>query len=123
MSEHHPAEQSDNAADSAGQHHQPHDHEHIARHVRAYIAVGVMLLALTIITVALAFVDFGSQSAEILVGLAVATLKAGLVAYIFMHLNSERPLIHRLLIFTGIFFVALFLLIGLAYHDDIPPLF
>ena len=38
----------------------------------------------------------------------VATLKAGLVAAIFMHLAAEKRLIYRVLIFTGFFVLGLF---------------
>jgi len=62
--------------------------------------VGATLLAFTAITVALSYVNFGTQKANVAVALLVATLKAGLVAAIFMHLSAEKRLIYRVLIFT-----------------------
>jgi len=47
----------------------------------------------------------------------VATLKAGAVAAVFMHLAAEKRLIYRILIFTGFFVFALFWLILLAWYD------
>jgi len=51
------------------------------------------------------------------VAMLVATLKAGLVAAIFMHLAAEKRLIYRILIFTGFFVLGLFWLIFLAWYD------
>lgn len=97
------------------------DHHHVRKHVRAYITVGIALLALTGLTVGLAFVDYGNNKAmEMGVAILVAIVKAGLVAYIFMHLNSERPLIYRVLIFTTVFVIALFVLTLFAFQNDIP---
>ncbi len=47
----------------------------------------------------------------------VATLKAGAVALVFMHLAAEKRLIYRILIFTGFFVLGLFWLILLAWYD------
>src|SRR5437762_13622231 len=49
----------------------------------------------------------------------VATLKAGLVAAIFMHLAAEKRLIYRVLIFTGLFVLALFWLTFLAWYNPV----
>ena len=49
----------------------------------------------------------------------LAAFKAGLVAYIFMHLSAEKKLIYRVLVFTGIFVFALFWLTYLAWYDPI----
>src|ERR1700681_255251 len=95
----------------------PAEHEEYAhnvqKHVRGYLIVGAMLIALTAITVALSYVDFGTRKANIAVALLVATLKVGLVAAIFMHLAAEKLLICRVLIFTGLFVFAMFWLIFL----------
>src|SRR5207248_2326975 len=75
----------------------------IRKHVRGYLMVGALLLVFTGLTVALSYVHFGTQKANIAVAMLVATVKAGLVAAIFMHLAAERRLIYRILIFTGFF--------------------
>src|SRR5258707_15881591 len=99
----------------------PSEHEEYAhnvqKHVRAYLMVGALLLAFTGITVALSYVHFGTQKANIAVAMLVATFKAGLVAAIFMHLAAEKRLIYRILIFTGFFVFGMFWLIFLAWYD------
>src|SRR3981081_1382042 len=101
----------------------PSEHEEYAhnvqKHVRAYLMVGATLLAFTAITVALSYVNFGTQKANIAVALLVETFKAGLVAAIFMHLAAEKRLIYRVLIFTGLFVFAMFWLIYLAWYNPI----
>ncbi len=93
---------------------------HIAAHVRSYIIIGAILLVLTVVTVGLSYVDFGSHSSNIVVGMIVATVKAGLVAAIFMHLKGEKMTIWRFLIMTAFFAVGLFMLTLLSHSDPIP---
>ena len=99
----------------------PAEHEEYAhgiqKHVRGYLMVGALLLSFTAITVALSYVNFGTPKANIAVAMLVATLKAGLVAAIFMHLAAEKRLIYRVLVFTGFFVLGLFWLIFLAWYD------
>src|SRR5205085_5712860 len=101
----------------------PSEHEEYAhnvqKHVRGYLMVGAILLTFTAITVALSYVNFGTQKANIAVAMLVATIKAGLVAAIFMHLAAEKRLIYRVLIFTGLFVFALFWLTFLAWYNPI----
>ena|SRR5438067_4216821 len=89
----------------------------VQKHVRGYLMVGATLLAFTMITVALSYVNFGTRKANIAVAILVATFKAGLVAAIFMHLAAEKRLIYRILIFTGFFVLGLFWLTFLAWYD------
>jgi len=91
----------------------------VRRHVRGYLMVGATLLAITAVTVALSYVNFGTQKANVAVALLVATFKAGLVAAIFMHLSAEKRLIYRVLIFTGFFVFGLFWLTYLAWYDPV----
>jgi caa(3)-type oxidase subunit IV len=101
----------------------PSEHEEYAhgiqKHVRGYLLVGGLLLAFTAITVALSYVDFGTRKANIGVAMLVATLKAGMVAAIFMHLAAEKRLIYRVLIFTGFFVLGLFWLTFLAWYNPV----
>ena len=101
----------------------PAEHEEYAhnvkKHVKGYLTVGALLLAFTGITVALSYVDFGTRKANIGVAMLVATLKAGLVAAIFMHLAAEKRLIYRVLVFTGFFVLGLFWLTFLAWYNPI----
>ena len=81
----------------------------IKRHVRTYIAVFVSLLALTMVTVGVWYLDL-SVAMSIAVALFIATVKGSLVACYFMHLISEKKLIFLVLAFTVIFFLGLLLL-------------
>lgn len=78
-----------------------------------------ILLVFTLITVAVAKVDFGHHVLNIGIGLLIATFKAFLVAAYFMHLISEKKLIYTVLSFTGVFFVGLMFLTLYSY-EDIP---
>src|SRR3954466_6131917 len=101
----------------------PAEHEEYAhnvqKHVKGYLYVGGALLLFTFITVALSYVNFGTPKANIAVAMLVATFKAGLVAGIFMHLAAGKPLIYRVLIFTGFFVLGLFWLTFLAWYNPI----
>jgi cytochrome c oxidase subunit 4 len=98
------------------------DASHVAKHVKGYIFVGILLLVFTVITVALSYVNFdhylGGHGWNFIIAMIVATFKAGMVAAIFMHLKGERITIWRFLIFTAIFVAGLFLLTLL--HDKDP---
>ncbi len=101
---------SDRAADSG------HDPANIDKHVRVYITVFVALMALTLITVAVSYLDLSTPMA-ITVALFVATVKGSLVACYFMHLISEKRLIIAVLLLTAVFFVALMALPVLTHSD------
>ena len=78
----------------------------IDRHVRIYITVFVALMALTLITVAVSYLDLPTAMA-VPVALFIATVKGSLVAGYFMHLISEKKLIYAVLMLTAAFFAAL----------------
>lgn len=80
--------------------------EEIKKHTRVYITVFMALLALTVITVAVSYLDLG-LTASITVALFIAIVKGSLVALFFMHLISERMLIYYALIVTIAFFAFL----------------
>jgi cytochrome c oxidase subunit IV len=83
-----------------------HDAADIDRHVRIYITVFVALMVLTVVTVAISYLDL-SVPIAVTVALFVATIKGALVAGYFMHLVSEKKLIYAVLVLTVLFFVAL----------------
>ena len=78
----------------------------IDKHVRIYVTVFVALMVLTIITVAISYLDLSVPMAVTL-ALLVATVKGSLVACYFMHLISEKKLIYAVLVLTVAFFVVL----------------
>ena len=96
--------------------HAAHDPAEIDRHVRVYITVFVALMALTLITVAVSYLDLSVPMA-VTVAMLVATAKGSLVACYFMHLISEKKLILAVLALTAAFFVALLLLPILTVSD------
>jgi caa(3)-type oxidase subunit IV len=104
------------AGDAAHDEHTAHD---VSKHIRGYLMVGGTLLLFTGITVALSYVNFGTQKANVAVAMLVATFKATLVAAIFMHLSNEKRMIYRILIFTAFFVLGLFFLTYLAWYDPV----
>ena len=74
---------------------------------RYYIVFGT-LMVLTVVTVLVSYVHL-PVAAAVTVGLAIATVKAGLVAAFFMHLKGERVVIYGLLGVTAFFLAILFL--------------
>ena len=88
----------------------------IDRHVRIYITVFVVLMALTMITVAVSYLHLPVAIA-VTVALLVATIKGSLVACYFMHLISERKLIYAVLALTVVFFIALLALPAVTHSN------
>jgi cytochrome c oxidase subunit 4 len=64
--------------------------------VKTYVLVFAALIALTIITTAVAFVNLGPFS--VVVALAIAVCKMLLVALFFMHVRHSTPLTRLVLI-------------------------
>jgi cytochrome c oxidase subunit IV len=89
------------------------EHEHTEHVVspKTYVVIILTLLALTAITVFAAFVDLGRYN--IVVALAIATVKATLVVLIFMHAKYV-PQRTKLVIVAGIFWLALLLFLTMS---------
>ena len=85
-----------------------HTAEEIRSEMRRYWVVGTALFLLTVITVAVSYLDV-SQGMAIAIALVIACLKGGLVAAVFMHLISEKQAIYSLLLLTVLFFLVLML--------------
>jgi cytochrome c oxidase subunit 4 len=88
----------------------------IDRHVRIYITVFVALMALTIVTVAVSYLDL-PPAVAVTVALFVATVKGSLVACYFMHLISEKKLIYAVLVITVIKFAVLLALPAVTHEN------
>jgi caa(3)-type oxidase subunit IV len=90
--------------------------EALQKSLRLYKLIGGVLFIGTIVTVMVATVpwlDVGGHGFDVwdmILGLLIATVKATLVAVIFMHLNHEKSLIYWLF---GLGFVAAFFLVAL----------
>ena len=96
-----------------GAHNSPED---IKKETRTYLLVFAALAVLTVITVAVSYLDLSTPQA-VVVALAIATVKGSLVAAFFMHLISEEKFIYAVLALTMIFFVAIFVLPIGTYAD------
>ena len=86
------------SATHAGQHHGG---------PRIYTANLFALLFLTVLTVAAASFNFGS--ANVVIALAIASMKATLVALFFMHLIWEKP-VNAIIAIAGFLFLGIFLM-------------
>ena len=97
----------------------------IKKSIRLYLLIGGVLFAGTITTVLVATVpalDFGKHgfdTADMVLGLLIASVKASLVAAIFMHLNHEKRLIYWLFGFGITAAICLLALTALAETDPI----
>ena len=94
-----------------------HTAEEVRKHVRVYLYVFAALAALTVITVAVSYLDLGIGG-NVTVALIIATVKGSLVACFFMHLVSERKMLFGILILTFAFFIVLMLLPLGSYADQ-----
>ncbi len=93
-----------------------HDHSHadghdhgLAHTTPVSLLFGILgaLLVLTIATVAVTAVDLGAQG-NLIVAMAIATVKAGLVCTFFMHLLWDKKF-NTILFLTSVLFLILFL--------------
>lgn len=91
--------------------------EDVRKHVKVYLWVFASLAVLTVVTVLVSYLNI-SFTPALLIALAIATLKATLVALYFMHLVSERQVILWVLLVSGIFLIAMFVLFIGAHADQ-----
>lgn len=101
--------------------------EEIAKHKKLYIWVGIGLFVGTVVTWAVAvFGDLGAPGLDawdVAMGLAIATFKSTAVAMIFMHLNHEKGLIYKILVFTCYFAFGMIVLMVYSLLDPIHAAF
>lgn len=95
---------------SAHGHSDGHDFAH-PMPVPMLIGVFLVLTLLTVITVGQASYDFGSY--DVWIVMFIATIKAALVAFFFMHLAWDKPF-NVLLFFGSFVFVGLFVIFTLS---------
>lgn len=97
--------------------------EAIKKTQKLYLLIGLILFIFTVVTVAVATVPaldvgrHGFDRADMTLGLAIASIKASLVAAIFMHLNHEKKLIYLVFGFGIVFGIALMALTAFSYAD------
>lgn len=99
--------------------------EAIKKAQQKYLLIGLILFIFTVVTVAVATVpwlDFGRHgfdAVDAIIGLCIATFKAGLVAAIFMHLSNEKRTIYLLILSGVLGGISLMALTGWAFFDPI----
>lgn len=86
---------------------------HLTDHKKTYIAVFIILLILTAITLKVAYHDYGVLN--IVVAMGVATIKGSLVCLFFMHLKYDKRL-NQVVFISAFVFLALF--VGLTASDE-----
>ena len=91
-------------------HAQPTPHHHVN-----YFAVFGVLVVLTVVTVAVAFIEIKSELAKVLLALAIASIKATAVVLYFMHVKFEGKMIYAMLILP----LSLCILLVLALLPDV----
>ena len=93
-----------------------HSHEHELGHVvptSVFFKVLIVLLILTVATVAAAQIDMGKWN--ILGALVIASIKASLVILIFMHGKYENKIVSTYIVIP---FILLAIMIGGIFTDD-----
>lgn len=99
--------------------------EAIQKAKKLYFIIGAILFGCTIATVAVATVPIldigkhGFDTADMILGFAIASFKAGLVMFIFMHLNHEKSMIYYIFGLGIVIGVVLMALTALALWDPI----
>ena len=96
----------------------PSSPEEFKKHLGKYYVVFVALLCLTAITVGVSYLKLNRPLA-IAIALIIATVKAGMVAGVFMHLLSEKKVIYAVLILTAAFFLVVLLLPSLTVFEGV----
>lgn len=86
-------------------------HGHIGRS-RTYISIWIALLALTAVTITVAGMHLGRFS--IITAIAIASVKASLVLWYFMHLKYEKRLFKYMLLVP---IATLAVILGLTFLD------
>ena len=87
-----------------------------------YAITLVALLILTAITVGASYINFGSGN--IVIALAIATVKAIIVGLIFMHLLHDKP-VNAIIAVAGFLFLGIFLMfdfIDVSSRTDPKPI-
>ena len=91
--------------------------EDIQHHIKVYMNVFIALAILTVITVAVSFLDVSFIEA-FFIAITVATIKGSLVLSYFMHLLEERPAVIWILATTMVAFLILMFIPLISLTDQ-----
>lgn len=86
--------------------------------VRGYLLVFAALLVLTVVTVAVSYLDLPAFE-TVAVALVIASVKAALVALFFMHLKGEKAMVVWPLALTAFLVVSLLAALFVAEGDHL----
>ena len=105
------------AAPAAG-HAAAHEDHGLAHTMPIWMLVAVLgaLMFLTVLTVSVTNYDLGAEG-NLVVGMVIATIKAGLVVTFFMHLFWDKKF-HLILFLTAVLFVVLFLSMSITDRGE-----
>ena len=98
------------------------EHKHHILPLSLYLNIAMALIGLTVITVWVSFYNFGPFN--LLVAMAVAAVKASLVALFFMHLKYDNKF-YLLIFVSSILFLAIFIVLTMfdtMNRDDIDKM-
>jgi len=95
-----------------------HEDHGLAHTMPIWMLVAVLgaLMFLTVLTVSVTNYDLGSEG-NLIVGMVIATVKAGLVVTFFMHLFWDKKF-HLILFLTAVLFVILFLSMSITDRGE-----
>ena len=91
--------------------------EDIQHHVKIYINVFIALAILTVVTVAVSFLDVSFIEA-FFIAITVATIKGSLVLSFFMHLLEEKPAVIWILATSMVAFLILMFIPLISLTDQ-----
>ena len=91
--------------------------EDIQHHIKIYMNVFIALAILTVVTVAVSFLDVSFIEA-FFIAITVATIKGSLVLSFFMHLLEEKPAVIWILATTMVAFLILMFIPLISLTDQ-----
>ena len=91
--------------------------EDIQHHIKVYMNVFIALAILTVVTVAVSFLDVSFIEA-FFIAITVATIKGSLVLSYFMHLLEEKPAVIWILATTMLAFLILMFIPLISLTDQ-----
>ena len=90
-------------------------HEHPIVSYREHFSTLIALLLLTVMTVAISVFGSNLRTLSVATALLIASVKAIVVAYYFMHLKYDKRLYTWLLLIVGVLFVSFLRLTSIEF--------
>lgn len=90
-------------------------HEHPIVSYREHFSTLIALLLLTVMTVAISVFGSNLRTLSVATALLIASVKAIVVAYYFMHLKYDKRLYTWLLLIVGVLFVSFLILTSIEF--------